>query len=114
MNTEIPDPPEEPLDTLLREQVAYVEDGGFTRRVVESLPRRRRDLVRTIVLLTASAIGVALAIWWLPGENLPPLDAPSLVSQGSQTLAPWVLAFTVWFSIAWVVANALKGEVDLF
>ena len=31
----------DPLDALLREQNLYVEDNGFTMRVISALPRRR-------------------------------------------------------------------------
>ena len=42
----IMNPPEtnDPLDALLREQDKYIEDNGFTARVVAALPRRRRAL----------------------------------------------------------------------
>ncbi|MEY4918699.1 MAG: hypothetical protein RL616_2612, partial [Verrucomicrobiota bacterium] len=57
-------PPEEndPLDALLREQNSYVEDGGFTARVVKSLPRRRRAWLRPAILLGTTAIGLVLAM----------------------------------------------------
>ena len=58
-------PPEEndPVDALLREQNSYVEDGGFTARVIQSLPRRRRAWLRPVILLGA----IRLARCWRAG-----------------------------------------------
>src|SRR5260370_24466504 len=66
----IMNPPEtnDPLDTLLRENDAYVEDHGFTARVLTALPpRRRRSWLRPAILLGATMIGFLLLAWWLPG-----------------------------------------------
>lgn len=63
-------PPEtnDPLDALLRENDAYVEDHGFTARVLTTLPpRRRRSWLRPAILLGATLIGFLLMAWWLPG-----------------------------------------------
>jgi hypothetical protein len=51
---------------LLREQDKYIEDNGFTARVVAALPRRRRAWLRPVLLLGAVAIGSVLAVLWLP------------------------------------------------
>ena len=63
-------PPEsnDPLDALLSENNAYVEDRGFTARVLTALPpRRRRSRLRSALLLGATLIGFLLLAWWLPG-----------------------------------------------
>ncbi len=64
-------PPEtnDPLDALLREQDKYIEDNGFTARVVAALPRRRRAWLRPVILMGAVAIGSVLAVGWLPWER---------------------------------------------
>src|SRR5208283_278691 len=69
----IMNPPEsnDPLDALLREQDSYIEDNGFTARVVAALPRRRRAWLRPGFLLGAVTIGSVLAVGWLPWGNLP-------------------------------------------
>ena len=61
-------PPElkDPLDALLRENDAYVDDGGFTSRVMASLPRRRRLWLRPVILFGSILIGLALMVWFLP------------------------------------------------
>jgi hypothetical protein len=61
-------PPEtnDPLDALLRENDAYIEDAGFTARVITTLPRRRRSGLRPAILFSATVVGFALILWWLP------------------------------------------------
>lgn len=101
----------DPVDALLREQAAYIEDAGFTARVMANVPRRRRYAwLRPALLLGAAAIGSALAVRWLPWENLPPLDLSALLSLNSQVLWPWVLVLAVAFSLAWAVLAAIQWE----
>ena len=108
-------PPEknDPVDALLREQNPYVDDAGFTARVVKSLPRRRRAWLRPVVLLGAIVIASVLAIRWLPWGNLPALDLSSLKSlftAGSPTLLPLVTVLVVGASLVWSVVSALQRE----
>jgi hypothetical protein len=105
-------PPEErdPIDTQLREQDAYINDDGFTVRVVAALPPRRRPWLRPVLLLGSAAVGTVLAIQWLPWSNLPPLDLSALLSLNSQVLSPWVVVLTVVASLAWAVMAAVQWE----
>jgi hypothetical protein len=105
-------PPEanDPLDALLREQNAYVEDGGFTARVIQSLPRRRRAWLRPALLLGATAIGSVLAVLWVPWTSLPALDLSALLAPYPQVLLPWVLVITVFGALSWSVVAALQWE----
>ena len=100
----------DPLDALLREQDKYIEDNGFTARVVAALPRRRRAWLCPTILLGATAIGSVLAIWLLPWRNLPVLDASTLFSLNSQVLMPWVLVLSVAASLVWSTIAALEWE----
>jgi hypothetical protein len=100
----------DPVDALLREQNSYVEDGGFTARVVKSLPRRRRAWLRPAFLLGTTAIGSVLAILWLPWKNLPALDASALLSLNSQVLMPWVLVLLVVGSLIWSAIATFQWE----
>jgi hypothetical protein len=105
--------PEEknPLDALLREQSAYIDDGGFTARVVAALPQRRRySWLQPALLLGAAAIGTVLAIRWLPWGNLPPLDMSALLSLNFQALVPWMSVLLVMSSIAWTVVAAVQWD----
>lgn len=62
----MPPEPNDPLDVLLRENDAYVDDGGFTSRVMTALPRRRRFPLRPAILLGATVLGLALLVWLVP------------------------------------------------
>jgi hypothetical protein len=105
--------PEEkdPLDALLREQNTYVDDGGFTSRVVAALPRRHRySWVSPALLLGAAAIGTGLAIRWLLWVSLPPLDLSALLSLDFKVLAPWMSVLLVASSITWAVMAAVQWD----
>src|SRR5450432_1251412 len=100
----------DPLDMWLREQNAYIEDNGFTARVIQALPRRRRAWLRPMLLSGATAIGFVLAIVWLPWKNLPALDSRALLSLDSQVLLPWTLVFLILGSLVWSATAALQWE----
>ena len=100
----------DPIDALLHEQNAYIEDNGFTSRVIKALPRRRHAWLRAAILLGASVIGFALAILWLPWNSLPPLDSSALLSLNSEVLSPWLLVFSVVASLAWALVNVIQCE----
>jgi hypothetical protein len=102
--------PEDQIDALLREQNTYVDDNGFTARVVKSLPRRRRAWLRPIILLGAIAIGSVLAIYWLPWGNLLPVDLSALSSSNSQMLLPWIVVISVAGSLIWSVSAVFQWE----
>jgi len=98
------------IDALLREQSPYVDDDGFTQRVIAALPRRRRAWLRPTLLLGAAAIGWILAVLWLPWRSLPPLDLSALLSLNLQVLMPWVLVLTVGASLVWAIVAAVQWE----
>jgi hypothetical protein len=105
-------PPEtnDPLDALLRDQNAYIEDNGFTARVIASLPRRHSPfLMRQTLLLGATAIGAALTVLWLPWENLPAFNWTALLSLNIQML-PWVLVFSVPGALVWAAVSAVQWD----
>jgi hypothetical protein len=105
-------PPEEkdPIDTQLHEQDTYINDDGFTARVVAALPPRRRTWLRPVVLLGSATVGTVLAIQWLPWANLPPLDISACLSLNSQVLSPWFVVLSVTASLAWAVVAAVPWE----
>jgi hypothetical protein len=101
----------DPLDALLHEQNQHVEDNGFTARVIVALPRQQsRFPLRQIFLLCVTAVGSALAILWLPWENLPVLNFPALLSLNTQVLMPWVLVLSVMASLVWATVTAVQWE----
>ncbi len=54
---------EDLLDRQLREAAPYIDDAGFTARVLQKLPppRARRESLRAIILLGITLLGSALA-----------------------------------------------------
>jgi hypothetical protein len=72
--------PNDPLDALLKDD-AYIEDNGFTSRVMAGLPRRRATWLRPTILFGAAAIALALLAWWLPSiDDLLVTDPSGTVS----------------------------------
>ena len=73
------------LNTRLREEAPYIDDAGFTRRVMKQLPRRHSlRAQRAIIILTATIVSVVIAYFgsgegWFVREalvraaTLPPL-----------------------------------------
>lgn len=101
----------DPLDALLREQNQYVEDNGFTARVISALPRRRsRFQMRQAFLLGTTAVGLALTIVWLPWENLPALNWSALLSLDAHVWLPWALVLSVFGSLVWALVAAVQWE----
>ena len=98
----------DPLDTLLREQNDYIEDNGFTARVMGALPqRRRRGWLPSTLLLCASIIGYVLAIRWVPWNLLSP---GALLSFNGQALLAYGLLLAIFGSLLWGVIAALGWE----
>ena len=54
---------EDPVDRKLREAAQYIDDNGFTARVLRQLPapRRARRSLRGAILLAATLLATALA-----------------------------------------------------
>ena len=54
---------DETLDRQLREAVVYIDDDGFTARVIARLPQARREprLVRAMILVGLAILGSGLA-----------------------------------------------------
>ena len=54
---------EDQLDRQLREAVPYIDDDGFTGRVMAKLPAQRRETrsLRAIILVGITAVGSAIA-----------------------------------------------------
>ncbi|MBV9009183.1 MAG: DUF5056 domain-containing protein [Verrucomicrobia bacterium] len=63
------DPLDELLDARLRDETAYIDDDGFTARVMRELPVRPRSfqLQRAIIILAAAIVSVVVA-YFASGE----------------------------------------------
>ena len=101
----------DPLDALLREQNHYIEDDGFTARVISALPRRHaRFSANQTVLLAAMAVGAILAALWLPWQDLPAFNWSALLSLNVHLLAPWTVVFSVVGALVWAAVSAVQEE----
>jgi hypothetical protein len=95
----------DPLDALLREENAYIEDNGFTARVMAALPaRHQRAWLRPTLLLGATTIGYVLAVWWVPWDLV---NSASLLSFNSHALPAYALLLAIVGSLLSGVIAAL-------
>jgi hypothetical protein len=90
MSTEIQD---DWLDRKLQEAAAYIEDDGFTARVLRQLPQpvRRHEFLRSFILVGMSALASALTYVLSDGGRF------ILVEMFRLTTIPtiWVVAFAL-------------------
>jgi hypothetical protein len=91
------EPQEDALDRQLREAAPYIEDGGFTSRVLQSLPsaKKRKRSLRGIILIGSSAVASALAY---------------ILSDGGRTLVLSTSRLTA-VPLMWVLVAALASGV---
>ena len=102
--------PNDSLDALLRDQATYIDDNGFTRRVLIALPRRRRSALRPALVLSATAIACALTVWGFPtGEMLAiaHLDFSAITDSSVSAVAAALVAIG---SIVWRAVAALDSK----
>ena len=84
---------DEELDRQLREAVSYIDDGGFTARVMQSLPAAARPAIerfRSAILISITVLACALA-YLLSGRGGFVND---FVVQVSQLPMIWLLGLT--------------------
>jgi hypothetical protein len=59
------------LDVRLRDEAAYLDDAGFTSRVVQKLPARQvRRSYRVLILLGITLAACVAAFWFAGGTSL--------------------------------------------
>src|SRR5438132_4813390 len=65
------EPLDELLDTRLRDDTSYIDDAGFTARVMKQLPRRRVSWSsqRSFIILVATILSVVVA-YFASGEGM--------------------------------------------
>ena len=98
----------DPIDKLLREQDTYIEDEGFTRRVIARLPRRKSVWAERAILLVAAIGGGLMAYFWMPWRSLPPLDYTQIFTADSKVLVAWLPFVVVFFALVSTVGAALR------
>jgi hypothetical protein len=89
------------LDARLRDEAAYLDDGGFTAGVVQKLPARRvRHSLRAVILLGVTLVASAIAY---------------LLSGGGWFIAEGVTRFAllplpvIWLSAAGATVLVMAG-----
>src|SRR6202008_2792138 len=75
------DPLDDLLDARLRDETPYIDDAGFTARVMKQLPRRRVSwsTQRSFIILAATIISVVIA-YFASGEGMFVHDAFARIS----------------------------------
>jgi len=75
------DPLDNLLDTRLRDETPYIDDAGFTARVMKQLPRRRFSwsTQRAFIIFAATILSVVIA-YFASGEGMFVQDAFARVS----------------------------------
>jgi anti-sigma factor RsiW len=87
------DPLDNLLDARLREEAPYIDDAGFTARVMKQLPRRRWSwsTQRAFIIFAATLVSVVIA-YFASGEGMFVQDAFARMS-GLQPLQLLLLVF---------------------
>jgi hypothetical protein len=87
------DPLDNLLDARLRDETPYIDDAGFTARVMQQLPRRRWSwsTQRAFIIFTATILSVVIA-YFASGEGMFVHDAFARVS-GLRPLQLLLLVF---------------------
>jgi hypothetical protein len=88
---------EDPLDRQLREAAPYIDDDGFTARVMAKLPALRREprSLRGIILVAITALGSAIAYTLSGGGRF--------VGEGIMRLS----AFPIWILLVFAFGTGL-------
>jgi hypothetical protein len=75
------DPLDNLLDARLRDEMPYIDDAGFTARVMQQLPRRRFSwsTQRAFIIFAATIVSVVIA-YFASGEGMFVHDAFARVS----------------------------------
>jgi hypothetical protein len=102
------------LDARLREEAPYVDDAGFTPRVVAQLPVRRRQSprFRSIVLLAAALLASIIAYALGGGRTLADaaafLVAMPLVTVSALAVVCTVIVMVIGGSFAFIRSRELR------
>jgi hypothetical protein len=106
-------PEEDWLDRELRESAPYIDDEGFTARVLQQLPspRRSRDLLRAAILLGMTFLASLLAYFVSGGGRFVSVTIERLAALPALWVLVLALASGLVIAAAGAVAAVSKGEV---
>ena len=82
---------EDSLDARLRDEAPYIDDAGFTARVVQKLPARQVRRSYRALLLVGITLAACLAAYWFAGGTSLAIDAYTNVAMMPVTWM-WVCA----------------------
>src|SRR5205823_12653357 len=84
-NLNVNDPLDDLLDARVRDETRYIDDAGFTGRVMKQLPRRRVSWTgrRSFIILAATILSVLVA-YFASGEGMFVHDAFARISELQQ------------------------------
>ena len=99
---------EDALDARLRDEAPYLDDAGFTSRVVHQLPARRVRRSYRAFLLLGITVAACLMAFWLAGGSSFALDTYANMAMMPVTLM-WVCAAGVG---ALVMAGGLAAAIS--
>jgi len=66
---------EDSLDARLRDEAPYIDDAGFTSRVVQKLPVRQVRRSYRAIIMIGITVAAFLAAFWLAGGTSLAIDA---------------------------------------
>ena len=101
------------LDRELREAAPYIDDEGFTARVLQRLPppRRSHDLLRAVILLGMTFLASVLAYFISGGGRFVSVTIERLAALPALWVLVLALASGLVMAAAGAVAAISKGEV---
>jgi len=77
------------LEEVLREEPPYLDDAGFTARVVAAMPRRRKyRWLRMVILIGMSAFAMVVGLFVLHGADFVAKGAEALLKAHSLATLP--------------------------
>jgi len=82
---------EDSLDARLRDEAPYIDDAGFTARVVQKLPARQVRRSYRAFLFLAITLAACFAAYWFAGGTSLAIDAYTNMAMMSVTWM-WVCA----------------------
>ena len=99
---------EDSLDARLRDDAPYIDDAGFTSRVVQKLPARQVRRSYRVFLLLGITLAACLAAFWLAGGTSFAIDTYANMAMMPVTWM-WVTAAAVGVL---VMAGGLAAAVS--
>lgn len=100
------------LDQLLLSVEPYIEDEGFTDRVLARLPKRRRTASRWLLLIGVASLASSLFVLIGATESLVLVARlPSLVTAAPTQVPQLITALAMLIAVVWLpLTMALEDE----